>query len=65
MSVPVRTAPKLEVGSPVVLFKLSGKPWRDFEVAPDGKRFSSLVPEIIAGEQPLTVVLNWAPDSRR
>ena len=65
MSVPVRTAPTLQVGSPVELFKLSGKPWRAFEVAPDGKRFLAVVPDIIAGEQPLTVALNWAPGLKR
>ncbi|MGH9368648.1 MAG: protein kinase domain-containing protein, partial [Thermoanaerobaculia bacterium] len=65
MSVPVRTGPSLQLGTPVELFALSGRPWINFETAPDGKRFLASVPDVIAGEQPLTVVLNWAPESGR
>ncbi|HEX4566451.1 MAG TPA: hypothetical protein VH138_07445 [Vicinamibacterales bacterium] len=32
--------------------------WSDFDVAPDG-RFVAIVPESLAAQQPLTVVVNW------
>ncbi len=59
MSVPVRTSPSLQTGSPAPLFAISGKPWLNFEISRDGKRFLAVVPETTADEQPLTVVLNW------
>jgi eukaryotic-like serine/threonine-protein kinase len=65
-AVPVRAAPSPEVGRPVPLFSTIAKwPWRDFEVAPDGKRFLAIVPQLMANEQPLSVVLNWAAEVRR
>ncbi len=61
MSVPVRTSPSLELGTPTALFTLKGKKvWPAFEVAPDGKRFLAVVPEIIADELPLNVMANWS-----
>jgi Tol biopolymer transport system component len=73
VSVPVRTRPALEVGRPGVLFQISEKlarpggashAWQGFDVSPDGQRFLAIVPEVIAEEQPLTVVTNWRPASR-
>jgi Tol biopolymer transport system component len=60
MAVPVRTTPSLQVGRPTSLFGLVGgaQRWAGFEVLPDG-RFLAIVSEIVASEQPLTVVLNW------
>ena len=65
MAVPVRTTPMLEVGSPAPLFALQGRAWTDFAVSADGKRFLAVVPQAFAGEQPLTVILNWTAEVRR
>ena len=65
MAVPVRTTPTLEVGTPVPLFTLQGRAWSDFAVSGDGKRFLAVVPQAFAGEQPLTVILNWTAEVRR
>ena len=65
MAVPVRTTPKLDVGSPAPLFALQGRTWADFAVSADGKRFLAVVPQALAGEQPLTVILNWTSEVRR
>jgi len=60
VSVPVRTEPSLDVGASATLFTPKGRwPWTDFDVAPDGKRFLAVVPQLSANEQPLTVILNW------
>jgi len=60
MSVPVRTAPSLELGKPQPLFDVKGKwSWSTFDVSPDGKRFLAIVPEVVADELPLSVVVNW------
>ena len=65
MTVPVSTTPTLEVGSSTPLFALKGRPWADFAVSADGKRFLAVVPQAFAGEQPLTVIVNWADGMRR
>jgi eukaryotic-like serine/threonine-protein kinase len=65
MSVAVRTTPLLEVGTPVPLFTFQGRGWLDFAVSTDGKRFLAVVPQAFAGEQPLTVILNWTAEVRR
>jgi Tol biopolymer transport system component len=65
MAVPVRTTPMLEVGSPTPLFALQGRTWTDFALSADGKRFLAVVPQAFAGEQPLTVILNWTAEVRR
>jgi len=65
MAVPVRTTPKLEVGRATRLFELEGHAWTDFDISADGKRFLAGVPQSFAGEQPLTVILNWAAEGRR
>jgi hypothetical protein len=49
----------------VVLFALKGPIWSSFDVSADGKRFLALVPEVVANEQPLTVVLNWTAEVQR
>jgi Tol biopolymer transport system component len=58
MAVPIRQTPRLEAGDAQALFPTGPRGWLDFEVAPDG-RFLAHEPEIIAREQPLTVIVNW------
>jgi Tol biopolymer transport system component len=65
MVVSVSTAPNLHVGRPSALLKLPGRLWDDFAVSADGQRFLAVVPEALAGEQPLTIVLNWRADVQR
>jgi hypothetical protein len=65
MAVPVRTAPILEVGRPTPLFALRERTWVDFAASADGKRFLAVVPQKFAGEQPLTVILNWIAEIHR
>ncbi len=65
MAVSVRTMPMIEVGTPVPLFTFQGRAWLDFAVSTDGKRFLAVVPQAFAGEQPLTVILNWTAEVRR
>jgi serine/threonine protein kinase/Tol biopolymer transport system component len=64
MSVRVLTEPRLQVGRPTALFEMSGRAWEDFAVGPDGKQFLAIVPQTSAGEQPLTVIVNWPADVR-
>jgi eukaryotic-like serine/threonine-protein kinase len=59
MSLPIRTSPSLQTGTPVALFKLEGQPWVNFQLSIDGKRFLAVVPQSTAAEQPWTVVVNW------
>ena len=61
----VRTSGALEVGTPVTLFRLKGPTWTSFDVSADGRRFLAVVPEVVASEQPLTVVLNWTAEIAR
>jgi hypothetical protein len=65
MSVPVRTSPRIEVGPPSPLFETGVRPWEDFAISGDGQRFLAVVPQALAGEQPLTVIVNWAADLKR
>jgi len=65
VAVQVRTTPALELGTAVTLFALKGPAWSGFDVSPDGKKFLALVPEVVANEQPLTVVLNWTSEIGR
>jgi Tol biopolymer transport system component len=66
ISVPVRTSPAIWLGTPTVLFPITGRTgWAEFEPYPDGKRFLAMVPEVIAAELPLTVVVGWAPEASR
>ena len=59
MSLPVKTSPSLQTGTPVALFTVRGKPWQSFAPSSDGKKFLAVVPETAADEQPMTVVVNW------
>jgi roadblock/LC7 domain-containing protein len=60
MSVPVRTSPSLQLGAPRSLFQIKGRSsWPAFEVSGDGKRFLAIVPEALADERPLSVIVNW------
>ncbi len=61
-SVPVRTSPSLQLGVPTALFALKGEAWKSFDVSPDGKRFLGIVPEVVADQLPLTVVVNWTSE---
>jgi len=62
MSIPIRTAPSLQIGVPKELFALKEKwPWLDFDVSHDGKRILAIVPEVVGDELPLNVVVNWKP----
>ena len=68
ISVPIRTTPTLQIGSPTELFPLKENGWLTafgnadscFDVSPDGKRFLAVVPEVLADKLPLTVTVNWA-----
>jgi Tol biopolymer transport system component len=62
MTVPVRTSPSLELGAPRAVFELKGRSWSTFEVSPDGKRFLAVVPEVVADELALSVVVNWTAE---
>ncbi len=64
-ALPVRTGPTLEVGAPKVLFPIAGKPWLDFAVSDDEKRFLAVAPEAAADDQPMTVVVDWPASLRR
>jgi Tol biopolymer transport system component len=64
-AVPVRTSPTLEVGAPTALFTIPGKPWIDFAVSKDGKRFLAVAPEVTADDQPMTVVVDWPASLKR
>ena len=60
VSVPVRTTPELQLGTPKVLFTLKADAlWTDFDVTPDGQRILAIVPRVDASQLPLTVLVNW------
>ena len=60
VSVPMRTAPQLQLGTPRALFTLnSDGSWPDFDVTPDGQRILAVVPRVDASQLPLTIVVNW------
>jgi serine/threonine protein kinase len=59
MSLPIRTSPSLETGTPVEVFKLEGQSWLNFQLSTNGQRFLAVVPQTTAAEQPWTVVVNW------
>ena len=69
MSVPVTFSAKvgLDMGKPVVLFDVKqyffGGAGRNYDVAPDGKRFVMVKSSSQgAGVVPITIVLNWVDD---
>ena len=55
MAVPVQRTPAIELGKPSTLFAITSKRWVSFDMAPDGKRFLVIIPELVANDQPLTV----------
>ena len=66
VSIPIRTAPTLEIGKPVDLFAIPEKgAWQDFDVAPDGSRILAIVTEVDPSTLPLDVIVNWAPAAGR
>jgi Tol biopolymer transport system component len=68
MSVAVQTAPALALGTPTPLFTLAreigprGFISSAFDVSPDGKQFLVVLPEVVADELPLDVVVNWTAE---
>ncbi len=65
ISLPIKTAPTLELGAPTALFTIPGSPWLDFAVSKDGTRFLAVAPEATADAQPMTVVVDWPASLRR
>jgi hypothetical protein len=66
MAVSVQASPRVSLGQPSPLFALAGRRiWKDYDVAPDGKRFLAIVTDLLGDEQPLTVVTNWRPEGSR
>jgi eukaryotic-like serine/threonine-protein kinase len=69
---PVRTTPTLELGRPATLFTLkkSGGArsdlwgWASYDVAKDGSKFLAILPETVAIEQPLSVIVNWPAEAQ-
>jgi serine/threonine protein kinase len=70
-SVPVQTSPSLQLGTPTPLFTLArelgprGFLSSGFDVSPDGQRFLVVLPEVVADELPLSVVVNWTAEVGR
>ena len=65
-AVTVPPTPAAKLGSPRLLFALPGRrSWKDYDVAPDGKRFLAIVTKVRGDEQLLTVVLNWTSEAAR
>jgi Tol biopolymer transport system component len=61
MSTTVRARPNLVVSQPRPLLAVSSSPpWVDYDVTPDGKVLA-IVPQAMASQQPLAVLLNWLP----
>ncbi len=75
MVVPIDTVSTLTVGDPAILFegsycRFGGFPFvRDYDIAPDGKRFLMIKdvrpPEEIPPPEQITVVLNWFQELER
>jgi hypothetical protein len=64
IAVRISRSPRLEPGDTRTLFSTGPRGWLDFDVAPDG-RFLAHVPEVIAREQPVTVIVNWPAAVKR
>ena len=70
MAVPVEVGRDLAFGKPAVLFDadavLLRRPGRNYDVAPDGKRFIMVKSPAteVGGAMPLTVVLHWVDELR-
>ena len=64
MSVPISTTPTLEVGTPRLLFNIPRR-WYDYDISSADGTIVAIVPQLVAREQPLTVVLNWKEEIRK
>jgi Tol biopolymer transport system component len=58
MAVPVQTDSRLEVGSPIPLFRLESH-IQEYDVAPDGSRFLVSLSAERVPESPIRVMLDW------
>ncbi len=73
MSVPVRTTPSLQLGTPTLLFTVKsgisagfGSAFlAGFDASPDGKRFLVVMSEVVADELPLSVIVNGIAEASR
>ncbi|MGZ6140980.1 MAG: hypothetical protein ACXWLA_09910, partial [Myxococcaceae bacterium] len=65
VAVDTRTA--LRLSRPALLFQLPpDRLWYDFDIAPDGRRFLAVVPEVQADEHPLEILVHLpAPAEQR
>ena len=63
MVLDIQTQPALKAGPPRMLFEREGFPTgsRQWDVAPDGRRFLFLAPVGGSTPPPFTVLLNWQP----
>ena len=59
MAVPVQTGSRLEVASPIPLFRLESQ-IKEYDVAPDGSRFLVSLPAERVPESPIRVMVDWA-----
>jgi Tol biopolymer transport system component len=60
VSVPVHTAPALQLGAPKTLFAVApDAAWQDFDATADGRRILAIVQKIDANRLPLTVTTRW------
>ncbi len=74
-SVSVDTSGPLRLGKPVPLFLWKGEIGRRgalsrgtssrFDVSADGQRFIAIVPEVVADDLPLSIVMNWPAEIPR
>ena len=59
MAVPVQIGSRLEVASPIPLFRLESQ-IKEYDVAPDGSRFLVSLPAERVPESPIRVMVDWA-----
>jgi len=64
MVVQIRTTPALDIGTPRALLSMP-QLWFDFDATSDAGRFIAIVPQVLARNQPVTVVLNWHEEVRK
>ncbi len=63
MSVPIKTEPDFEAGTPVPLFDASLSTW--VSISRDGQRFLLSVHDKAAQDMPITIINNWTADLPR
>jgi hypothetical protein len=62
ISIPVKTAPRLDLGQPKILFTVpASAPWSSISASPDGQRLLATVRVSAASEQPLVAVVGHRP----